>query len=183
MVFSFRCVSALPSHSKLGLAAIKYKSSDASAQCTPAEMIRSCSSSSTRKSCWPRMEVKRKVGVRLEKPIEQQSGVPAGRGDAVLIRGPFAIHVDEINASARIGASALHAFHGRARHARDRRISRRSGASWPEFGQRSTRSTISNLHRTCVAWRFQYLSAGVRFQAASQCPAHQFGSTERSWTS
>ena len=68
----------------------------------------------------PGMEVDRGVGVRPQQPVEQEPGVSAGRGDAVLVPGPFPIHIDQINASARIGPSALHAFHGRAGHVRDR---------------------------------------------------------------
>src|SRR5262249_11251123 len=59
----------------------------------------------------PGMEVDRGVGVRPQQPVEQEPGVSAGRGGAVLVPGPFPIHVYQINASARIGPSALHAFH------------------------------------------------------------------------
>ena len=62
----------------------------------------------------PSMEVDRGVGVRPQQPVEQEPGVSAGRGGAVLVPGPLPIHVDQINASALIRPSALHAFHGRA---------------------------------------------------------------------
>jgi hypothetical protein len=66
------------------------------------------------------MEIDREVGVRPQQPVEQQPGVPAGRSSAVLVAGPFPIHVDQIDAPALVGPSALHAFNGRACHVRDR---------------------------------------------------------------
>ena len=39
---------------------------------------------------------------------------------AVLVPGPLPIHIDQIDASALVGPSALHAFQGRAGHVRDR---------------------------------------------------------------
>jgi len=68
----------------------------------------------------PRVEVDREVGVRPQQPVEQQPGMSAGRGGAVLVSGPLPIHIDQIDAPALIGPSALHAFHGRAGHVRDR---------------------------------------------------------------
>ena len=68
----------------------------------------------------PGVEVDREVGVRPQQPVEQQPGVPAGRRDAVLVAGPFPVHVDQIDAPARIGPTALHAFQRRAGHVRDR---------------------------------------------------------------
>ena len=47
----------------------------------------------------PGMEVDRGVGVRPQQPVEQEPGVSAGRSGAVLVPGPFPIHVDQINAS------------------------------------------------------------------------------------
>ena len=68
----------------------------------------------------PGVEVDREVGVRPQQPVEQQPGVPAGRGEAVLVPGPLPVHVDQIDAPALVGPSALHAFQGRAGHVRDR---------------------------------------------------------------
>ncbi len=68
----------------------------------------------------PGMEVDRGVGVRPQQPVEQEAGVSAGRGGAVLVPGPFPVHVDQVIAPAEVGPSALHAFHGRAGHVRDR---------------------------------------------------------------
>ena len=44
----------------------------------------------------------------------------ASRGGTVLVSRPFPIHIDQINAPARIRPSALHAFHGWACNVRDR---------------------------------------------------------------
>src|SRR5262249_20311199 len=41
-------------------------------------------------------------------------------GGAVLVARPLPIHIDQIDASALVGPSALHAFQGRAGHVRDR---------------------------------------------------------------
>ena len=42
----------------------------------------------------PGVEVDREVGVRPQQPVEQEPGVSAGCGDAVLVPGPFPIHSD-----------------------------------------------------------------------------------------
>ena len=44
----------------------------------------------------------------------------AGRTGAILIPGPLAIEVDEVNAPSRIGPSTRHAFQGRAGYVEDR---------------------------------------------------------------
>ena len=55
----------------------------------------------------PGMEVDRGVGVRPQQPVEQEPGVSAGRGDTVLVPGPFPTHIDQIIAPAEIRPSAL----------------------------------------------------------------------------
>src|SRR6516162_6444180 len=68
----------------------------------------------------PCVEVDCEVGVRPQQPIEQKPSVSAGCGGTVLVPGPLPIHIDQIDASAVVGPSALHAFQGRAGHVRDR---------------------------------------------------------------
>jgi hypothetical protein len=68
----------------------------------------------------PCVEVDREVGVWPQQPVEQKPSVSAGCGGAVLVSGPLPIHIDQIDASALVGPSALHAFQGRAGHVRDR---------------------------------------------------------------
>src|SRR5215475_7500276 len=66
------------------------------------------------------MEVERVVGVRSQEPVEYEPGVAAGRTGAILIPGPFAIDVDQVNSSSCIRPSTRHAFQSRTGHIRDR---------------------------------------------------------------
>ena len=62
----------------------------------------------------PRMEVDGQVGIGLEQPVEHQPGLAAYSTDAVFIAGPFAVHVDQLQAASGAWPAALHTFHRRA---------------------------------------------------------------------
>src|SRR6516162_4130455 len=91
----------------------------------------------------PCVEVDREVGVRPQQPVEQKPGVSAGCGGAVLVPGPLPVHIDQIDASALVGPSALHAFQGRAGHVRDRHYRARH-LRWVELAHHG----LDRLHGT-----------------------------------
>jgi hypothetical protein len=45
------------------------------------------------------MKIERVIGVWSEESVEQDPSVPAGRTVAILVPGPFAIDVDEVDSS------------------------------------------------------------------------------------
>jgi len=67
------------------------------------------------------VEVDRDVGVGSEQPVEQEPGVPAGGLRRVLVAGPHPVHVDELDAPARAGPAAGHAFERGTRDVEGRR--------------------------------------------------------------
>src|SRR5262249_39994357 len=60
------------------------------------------------------MKVDRVIGIRLEQPVEQNSGVPGRSRGAVLISRPLPVEVDQVDAPPRVWPPARHAFHGPA---------------------------------------------------------------------
>ena len=64
------------------------------------------------------MEVKRVVGIGLEKPVEQEPGVAGGCAGTVLVAGPLAVDVNEVDAalSWAMGAPCLQGRAGDIQH-------------------------------------------------------------------
>ena len=52
----------------------------------------------------PGVKIQRDIGVLSQKPVEQYPGVTARCAGAILVSGPFPIHINEIDASTRIWA-------------------------------------------------------------------------------